>query len=625
MSPLARPLLVFDGDCGFCRSWVARWRRAIDGHVDVAPYQAVAAEHPEVPAERFAESVVLLEPDGRTFFAAAAVFRALSHAPRRGLAWWAYSHVPGFAALSETFYRLVARNRDRATAVTRLLWGEHVVPPGERLTSWVFVRLVGAVFLMAFVSLAVQVEGLVGHAGILPAADWLAALATRYGAVRFYLLPTLAWLNASDGFLMGLCIAGVLASLLVVAGVAPRAMLLVAWATYLSLSSIGGNFLWFQWDGLLLEAAIIAALLSPWTWRWNPGDAWRPARAAVWLSRWLVFRLMFSSAVVKLTSGDPSWRHLTALRFHYETQPLPPWTAWYAHHLPAGFQSFSAAAMFAIEGLAPFLFFAPRRARMAGAAAIASLQVLILVTGNYGFFNWLALALCVMLLDDAVWPRWLRRLAGLETTAAGASAASGRRRLATGIAVALGVLGLYPMLATLRVPDAWMGPLPAVYQAVLPFRTINAYGLFAVMTTHRDEIIVEGSRDGEHWRPYRFRYKPGDPTRRPAFVPGHMPRLDWQMWFAALQPGRPAYWFLRFARQLLAGSKPVLGLLAGDPFPDRPPEYLRAMLYRYRFSDAETRRRTGAWWVREREGVYLPPVRLEDGNLVPVAGLEPGP
>ncbi len=621
--PSSRPLLVFDGDCGFCRSWVARWRGAIDRHVDVAPSQAVAAEHPEVPAERFAESVVLIEPGGTVRYGAAAVFRALAHAPHGGFGWWAYRRVPGVAPLTETFYRLVARHRDRATALTHLLWGDHVVPPGERLTGWVFVRLVGVVHLVAFASMTLQIRGLAGRDGILPAAEYLAQLAQHYGPERFYLLPTLAWLNAGDGFLIGLGVAGMIAAALVVAGVAPRGMLLLAWGLYLSLVSVGGDFLWFQWDGLLLEAGIAAALLAPWAWRSRLRDTWQPTRAAVWLARWLLFRLMFSSAVVKIMSGDPSWRHLTALRFHYETQPLPPWTAWYAHHLPAWFQSSSAAAMFAIEGLAPFLVFAPRRARMFGAAVMAILQGLILVSGNYGFFNWLALALCVMLLDDAAWPAWLRRRAGLDGTpeAARGDAAPAGRRVASAAAIVLIVLGVYPLLATMHVPAAWLGPLPATYQIVRPFRTINGYGLFAVMTTRRLEIDVEGSRDGVVWRSYPFRFKPGDPTRRPPFVIGHMPRLDWQMWFAALEPGRPAYWFVRFARQLLAGSKPVLGLLGADPFPGRPPEYLRATLWRYRFSDAATRRATGAWWTRERVGTYLPPVRLEDGRLVPVLEL----
>ncbi|HUK62207.1 MAG TPA: lipase maturation factor family protein, partial [Dongiaceae bacterium] len=369
-----RPLLVFDGDCGFCRAWVARWRQTIDDVVDAATSQQAAPEHPEIPAARFAESVVLIEPDGTTRFAAAAVFRTLAYARGAGLAWWLYRFVPGVAPVAELVYRWIARQRGAATAVTRALWGDHVLPPGERLTAWVFVRLVGIVYGVAFVSLATQIEGLIGHDGILPATRFLAQVAARFGPERFLLVPTLAWLGASDGLLMGLCVAGAIGAVLVVLGAAPRALLLGLWALYLSLAGVGGEFLWFQWDGLLLEAGVAAVLLAPWGPRSRPRDPWQPSRAAVWFARVLLFKLMFSSAVVKLASGDPTWRHLTALEYHYETQPLPPWTAWYAHHLPAAFQRCSALMMFAIEGLAPLLVFTPRRSRMFGALAFAFLQ-----------------------------------------------------------------------------------------------------------------------------------------------------------------------------------------------------------------------------------------------------------
>ncbi|MFI5372263.1 MAG: lipase maturation factor family protein [Candidatus Eisenbacteria bacterium] len=620
-----RPLLVFDGDCGFCRAWVARWRPAIDGWVDVAPSQQAAREHPQVPAARFAEAVVLIEPDGSWLAGAAAVFRALAHAPGHGAWWWVYRHLPGAASLTETVYRLVAGHRRAGTAVTHALWGGHVRPPGERFTAWVFVRLVGAIHLVAFASLAVQIRGLAGHDGILPAARFLAQVAARYGPERFLLLPSLVWLDASDGFLVGLCVAGMIGSALVTLGFAPRALLLGLWAAYLSLASVGGEFLWFQWDGLLLECGVVAALLAPWSLRSRPGDTWRPTRAAVWLARWLLFRLMFSSAVVKLASGDPTWRHLTALQFHYETQPLPPWTAWYAHHLPAAFQGFSALMMFGIEGLVPLLIFTPRRARMLAAAAITFLQTLILITGNYGFFNWLTLALCVMLLDDAAWPRLLRRVASLDpVTAPGTPSRAIGRRVASAVAIVLLVLGLTPLLGSMRVPMQWLGPLPAAYELMVPFRTVNAYGLFAVMTTERSEIVVEGSADGVTWKPYGFRWKPGDVSRKPEFVPGHMPRLDWQMWFAALDPTHPAPWLVMCCERLLEGSKPVRALLGADPFPVTPPRYVRADLYRYRFSDAATRHATGAWWTRERQGPYLPALTMREGRLVIAMDEEPG-
>jgi hypothetical protein len=241
---------------------------------------------------------------------------------------------------------------------------------------------------------------------------------------------------------------------------------------------------------------------------------------------------MFSSAVVKLASGDPAWRHLTALEYHYETQPLPPWTAWYAAHWPAWFQRASAAGVLVIEGLVPLLILAPRRIRFAGAGALLALQILILLTGNYAFFNWLAILLCLLLLDDGVWPRGLRdRFASRGEARPGGA---WRTWVARPVLVALLLLSVVPLAGTLGGPPVGRGPLEAAYRAVLPFRLVNHYGLFAVMTTERPEIILEGSDDGRSWKPYEFRYKPGDPSRRPRFVAPLEPRLDWQMWFAAL-------------------------------------------------------------------------------------------
>jgi hypothetical protein len=337
----------------------------------------------------------------------------------------------------------------------------------------------------------------------------------------------------------------------------------------------------------------------------------------LWLLRWLLFRLMVSSALVKLTSGDPTWRHLTALTWHYETQPLPPWTAWYAHQLPAAFHELSAIVLFMIEGLAPFLLIGPRRMRFTAAFALIGLQILIFVTGNYGVFNLLAIALCLLQLDDGVWPAWLR-----VRLAPGALPVRGARwpnRILRPVAMALAVLGLVPLLSALRRPMPWLAPVAAVHRMIAPWEISNGYGLFAVMTTERNEIVVEGSADGVAWRPYGFRYKPGDLGRRPEFVAPHMPRLDWQMWFASLGDARSETWFLRFCECLLKGARPVSSLLATNPFGTIPPRYVRATSWRYHFTDAATRRRTGMWWRRELRGLYCPVLTLEGGQLAAVA------
>ena len=611
--PVAIPLLIFDGDCGFCRGWIARWRRATGDRVEYAPHQQVAARFPEIPLARFQAAVQLIEPGGRWSQGAEAVFRALSYSSRSDWPLWLYENVPGFSAASEFCYRFVASHRSAFTRLTRWIWGEHVVPPGDALTSGIFVRLLAVVYGIAFVSFSVQILGLVGSHGILPARELLQGVREHYGAVRYWFVPTLSWLDAGDGFLLAQCAAGMLLAVLLALGIAPVLCLAGMWALYLSLASVSQDFLWFQWDSLLLEAGFVTIFLAPWRWLWRLADH-RPARAPLWLLRWLLFRLMFSSAVVKLASGDPTWRHLTALRYHYETQPLPPWTAWYAHHLPGAFQSFCTGAVFVIEGLLPFFFLAPRRIRFAAGVALAAFQALIFVTGNYCFFNLLTIALCVLLLDDGVWPRWrwLRpRPSSRETPASRGWPAWVVRP----VTAALVLLSLVPFFGAFRRPVGWLGPLPALYQLASPLRIVDSYGLFAVMTTRRPEIIVAGSNDGLHWEPYEFRCKPGDVTRRPGFVAPHQPRLDWQLWFAALSDVRQEPWFLAFCQRLLEGSRPVLSLLAKNPFPEAPPKLLRAEVYDYRFTDPAKRRATGAWWRREPLGLYCPVLTLRDGHL----------
>ncbi|HKI85034.1 MAG TPA: lipase maturation factor family protein, partial [Candidatus Krumholzibacteria bacterium] len=460
--------------------------------------------------------------------------------------------------------------------------------------------------------------------GILPARDYLAAASSQLGTIRYWVLPTLCWFGSGNFALHLLCVGGVVCGVLVITGVLRAPALVGAWIGYLSLVTVGQDFLRFQWDSLLLEAGFVAILLAPWQLRARfSAEHFRPSRAVLWLGRWLLFRLMFSSAVVKLASGDPSWHALTALDYHYFTQPLPPWTAWYFHLLPQWFQELSVLFMFAVEGLAPFLIFGPRRIRFGAAGAIASLQVLIMITGNYGFFNLLTLALCVLLLDDGfldgIWRRIPRRLPapleGRATSAAAARSAGGSRWFRRILAGAVFLMSLVPMARTLQLPTAWLGPIEDACRLSSPLQLVNPYGLFAVMTTDRPEIILEGSSDGEHWKPYEFRYKPGKLSRRPPFVIAHMPRLDWQMWFAALGNYRQNRWFLAFCQRLLEGSPDVAALLAEDPFAQGPPKYLRARVFQYQFTTPAQRRQNHAWWTRTLRGPYIPTLALKDGRL----------
>ena len=600
-SQSSKPLLVYDNDCDFCRYWIAQWQHVTGDRVDYAPYQAVASQFPEIPISAFENSVQLIQENGTVFSGAEAVLRALN----RGFLLWCYYHLPGFAKVSETVYHLIARHRPFFSAMTRWLWGTHPERISLGVSRWLFLRALGCIYLIAFLSLWVQVHGIIGSNGILPADQFLTAVRQQVGTSGYYLVPTLFWLNPSDLCLHLLCAGGIVLSLVLIAGFFPTWTLVGLWASYLSLVSVGQVFLSFQWDVLLLEAGFLAIFLAPLQIRDTLSGTSQPSRAFLWLSHWLLFRLMFASGFVKLAS-DEVWRNLTALNFHYETQPLPTSIAWYVHQLPEWFQKISVICMFAVELVIPFLIFAPRRLRTAGGIGFIGLQVLIILTGNYCFFNLLTIALCLLLIDDVTWKRLLPKRLMPSIRLLEQSPHRYRRICIEGVAVLLFLLSGIRFSGQLfrdgRLPDvAWM----------TPFRSVNTYGLFADMTESRPEIIVEGSNDRITWQAYEFRWKPGDLTTPPKWVAPHQPRLDWQMWFAALQGDyQNTYWFLNFMGALLRGNPKVLKLLAENPFPDTPPRYVRATLYNYYFTDLATKRSSGLWWNREWNRIYCPSISL---------------
>jgi hypothetical protein len=309
---------------------------------------------------------------------------------------------------------------------------------------------------------------------------------------------------------------------------------------------------------------------------------------------------------------------MSALEFHYWTQPLPHRLSHLAHHMPAWFQRVSIVTMFAIELAVPFLFFGPRWARTAGCAATVFLMASIAGTGNYGFFEPLIVVLCVTLLDD----RTLARLSPGRLRERSESAprtlpqpTSRLRSTATAV-LAILVLTLTAQAAArgMRWVRAFPEPLATLERWSAPLRSFNSYGLFRVMTTQRPEIEVEGSRDALEWRRYDFRWKPGDVERAPRVTGPHMPRLDWQMWFAGLSGVEGAGWYVSFAKRLLEGTPELLALLARNPFPGEPPRYLRSTVYFYTFS-TPAERRAGTWWRRERAGRYCATLELVDGEL----------
>ncbi|MCH8156882.1 MAG: lipase maturation factor family protein, partial [Nitrospinae bacterium] len=428
----------------------------------------------------------------------------------------------------------------------------------------------------------------------------------------YFKIPTLFWIDAGDSSLHGACLAGVVLSVVLIAGYAPVPVLFLLWLLYLSLLNVAQVFLSFQWDTLLLEVGFLAIFLAPLKLHPRLNTEPPPSKFVLWLYRFLLFRLIFASGVMKWLSGDEAWRSMTALQFHYETQPLPTWIGWYAHQLPDAFHTFSVACVFFLQWVVPFFIFLPRRRHIA-CALLVGFQFLILLTGNYCFFNWMTIGLCLLLLDDTFWRRVLpvRCVSGFTV-----SGVREKEFFVKGwIAGLAGILILFlsvtfylvPMLSRNFDPPALARDL---FSGVQPFRIVNRYGLFAVMTTSRPEIIVEGSEDGRDWRAYEFKWKPGNLTRAPAFVAPHQPRLDWQMWFAALGNYERNPWFVRFVARLLEGSEPVLKLLAHNPFPDKPPRFIRAILYDYRFTNFAEWEKDTSFWKRKESGLYLPPVQL---------------
>ncbi len=631
-NPPPKPLLIWDGECHFCRLWIERWREITAGKVEYATYQEAAARFPEVSVDQFQHAIVFIEPDGQMFFAAEAVYRSLACQRSREWLAWSYDYLPGFAAVSETFYRFIARQRKLASAVTGFLWGKDVRRPTYFWARRWFLRALGAIYLIAFVSLWVQVDGLVGGDGMSPVNQFLPAAHAQIGRDAYALLPTLCWFNSSNAFLHLLCGSGVLFSLLLIFGIAPAISLLALFILYLSLTIAGQIFFNFQWDVLLLETGFLSIFFAPWQLRprelksWPesfafarlqsdkppPATASPVSRAGLFLLKLLLFKLMLMSGVVKLTSGDDSWWNLTALDYHYWSQPLATVFGWWADKSPEWFKHFSVAFCLVVEIVVPLFIWAPRRLRLAAAGLIIFLQVGIGVTGNYCFFNLLTIALCLLLIDDSVAEAGRR---GARDRVIGALGRALPQRLCSYAGIAVIVLTL-PINAWLifsafrplaRPPRA----LANVYERLEAFRIVNGYGLFRVMTKDRCEIVLEGSDDGIAWMPYEFKWKPGDVKRAPGWCAPHQPRLDWQMWFAALETPRENPWFIALIFRLLQGSQDVSGLLARNPFPDKPPRYIRAMFYRYRFTTGDELRQTGAWWKRQELREYLPTVSLD--------------
>jgi hypothetical protein len=479
---------------------------------------------------------------------------------------------------------------------------------------WLFLRALGLIFFSAFYSLAFQIHGLIGARGILPADYYLRELSSQLGHFAgVWFAPTLFWLNASDFALSFVVAAGLIASVLLVFNIWPK--LTIALCTLLFLSCIGvlQDFSSYQSDGMLLEAGFLSFFFAPRGVRPRLGAADPPSRFSLFMLRWEWFRIYFESGLVKILSGDPTWRNFTAMDNYYQNGPLPSWLGWYVQQMPHWYHAGTVVFTFLAELVLVWAVFLPRRVRIPTFFVLTALQIGIISTANYAFLNYLVLVLGVLLLDDrALASMGLPLPVAVEPT----PRSGAYRRAETAI---LGAVFYTTIVAFFMGRSTSILALP--HRLLSPFRIANAYGLFAVMTPARYEIEFQGSNDGTNWIAYPFRYKPQDPKARPGFYAPYQPRFEWNLWFASLDAWQANPWVVLTEERLVEGSPDVLHLFANDPFRGKPPAMVRTVLWQYWFTDLATKRTTGAWWRRQELGLFSPSVRRGPDGMPEV--LEP--
>jgi len=512
--------------------------------------------------------------------------------------------------------------------------------PGRLGPRWLFLRALGLIFFSAFYSLARQVQGLIGPAGLLPAAEYLDAVKRFAGASRFWAAPTLFWFRSDSHSLLLLAWIGMAASALLVLNLWPRGMIAVCLIAFLSFISALQAFSSYQSDGMLLSAGFISLFFAPPGLRPGWGERHAPSRASLFLLLLVWFTIYFESGVAKILGGDPQWRNLTAMDDYYQNGPLPTWIAWHAHHLPHWFHAATAAFTLALELALVWMALLPRPFRIVLFWMVTPLQVGIILTSNYAFLNYLVLALGLLLLDDRtlswILPAHLRPSKPQRVTDSGSLAPANpppdparakpaaARSVLGSAGLALAALSLTWIFYAITAQLAWMifprAPLPSPPVTYLePLRIANRYGLFAVMTRGRYEIEFQGSNDGTAWTPYPFRYKPQDPRQPPGIFAPYQPRFDWNLWFASLDNWQQNRFVVYAEERLLTGSPAVLALFAGNPFASAPPQQIRAVVWQYWFSD-RAEKQQGFWWRREMIGLYAPALEREpDGKFLIIA------
>lgn len=479
------------------------------------------------------------------------------------------------------------------------------------LTRSAVLRLLGLVYFVAFVSALRQAPALIGEHGLVPMQRHLAlAVARESGSRALAMLraPTLFLLDSSDAALTIACGAGAALALAVMAGVTNAIVMLALWALQLSLLHAGQIFWGYGWELLLVECGALAALLCPLRGL-RPFRSPPPPLVAIWLLRFLLFRVMLGAGLIKWR-GDPCWRDLTCLVFHYETQPIPSPGAWLFHQLPAWAHAAGVLFNHVVELVVPPLVFGPRAVRRVAGGLVVLFQLLLVASGNLSFLNWLTIVPALACFDDALLVRLAPRRARERLLALGArEPARAHVWTARAFAAVVALLSVRPManlFAERQLMNASFDPL----------RLVNTYGAFGTVTRERLEIVFEGTRDevpdaSARWEAYELPCKPGDPARRPCLVTPYHYRLDWQMWFAAMSTYDQEPWIAALVDKLLAGDRTIAPLLAHDPFPDAPPRWIRAELFRYEL----TRWGEAGWWRRRRVGEYMRPLSREDPDL----------
>ncbi len=477
------------------------------------------------------------------------------------------------------------------------------------LARFGLLRFLGFIYALAFFSLAQQLDGLISSDGLLPATLFLQKAQFYFGedATAWIRLPTLFWLDSSDASLHLACYIGLALSLSLLAGFAHALQLFLLWAIYLSFNGIGQVFYGFGWEILLLEAGFLAIFLAPFGRGLTP-----PSTAVIWLYRWLLFRVILGAGLIKLR-GDACWSDLSCMEYHYQTQPLPHMLSWYWHQLPPLLHKISVLATHIVEIIVPFFLFANRRWRHPAALVQIAFQILLILSGNLSWLNYLTIALCLACFDD----EYLRRFAPTRLITYVETQLSARRSHAQHLSIYALCVAVF-FLSTNPIQNM-VSPQQAMNRSFDSLHLVNSYGAFGHIGKKRYEIVIQGTGDeligpDSEWHEYEFFAKPGRLDQRPPLISPYHHRLDWQLWFAAMSDYKSHPWLAHLLYKLLQNNSTSLGLLAHNPFPKIPPAHIQADLYEYEFTTFADD--SPNWWKRKRLGTYLGPLSIDDPKLL---------